>query len=66
MYTVTPDTPMDDCMALITEKHIRHLPVFDKKKFIGLISIGDIMKSIVSEKDDVINHLSDYIAGKYS
>ncbi len=65
MYTVTPDSPMDDCMALITEKHIRHLPVFDNKKFIGLISIGDIMKSIVSEKDDVIKHLNDYIAGTY-
>jgi CBS domain-containing protein len=65
MYSVTPDSPMDDCMALITEKHIRHLPVFDNKKFIGLISIGDIMKSIVSEKDDVIKHLNDYIAGTY-
>jgi CBS domain-containing protein len=65
MFTVNPDTPIYDCIALITEKHVRHLPVYDNKKFIGIISIGDIMKSIVSEKDEVINHLSDYIAGKY-
>jgi CBS domain-containing protein len=65
MFSVSPDTPLYDCMAIITEKHVRHLPVFDKKKYLGLISIGDIMKSIVTEKDDIINHLSDYIAGKY-
>jgi CBS domain-containing protein len=65
MFTVNSDTPIYDCIALITNKHVRHLPVFDNKKFIGLISIGDIMKSIISEKDEVINHLSDYIAGKY-
>ena len=65
MYTVNPDTPVDDCMGLITERHIRHLPVFEKDKFIGIISIGDIVKSIIAQKEDVINHLSNYIAGKY-
>ena len=65
MYTVLPDTSVDDCMGLITEKHIRHLPVFDKDKFISIISIGDIVKSIIAQKEDVINHLSNYIAGKY-
>jgi CBS domain-containing protein len=65
MYTVNPDTPIDDCMALITEKHIRHVPVFDKDKFVGIISIGDIVKSIIAEREDVIEHLKNYIAGKY-
>jgi CBS domain-containing protein len=66
MYTVKPDSPLEDCMALATERHIRHLPVFDKGKFIGLISTGDIVKILISEKQDLINQLSDYIAGIYS
>jgi CBS domain-containing protein len=65
MYTVNPETPIDDCMAIITERHVRHIPVFEKNNFVGIISIGDIVKSIISEKEDVINHLSNYIAGKY-
>jgi CBS domain-containing protein len=65
MYTVKPDTPVEDCMVLMTGKHIRHVPVFDSGKFIGLISIGDVVKSTISEKDILIDHLSDYIAGKY-
>ena len=65
MFTVKSDTPVDDCMILITGKHIRHLPVFDAAQFAGLVSIGDVVKSIISEKDTLINHLSDYIAGKY-
>jgi CBS domain-containing protein len=65
MFTVKPDTSVDDCMVLMTGKHIRHVPVFDKAKFIGLISIGDVVKSTISEKDILIDHLSNYIAGKY-
>jgi CBS domain-containing protein len=65
MYTVKPDTPVEDCMVLMTGKHIRHVPVFDRAKFVGLISIGDVVKSTISEKDMLIDHLSNYIAGKY-
>jgi CBS domain-containing protein len=65
MYTVKPDTAVEDCMVLMTGKHIRHVPVFDKSKFIGLISIGDVVKSTISQKDMLIEHLSDYIGGKY-
>ena len=65
MYTVKPDTPVEDCMVLMTGKHIRHVPVFDGSKFVGLISIGDVVKSTISQKDMLIEHLSDYIAGKY-
>lgn len=65
MFTVKPDTSVEDCMVLITAKRIRHVPVFDEDKFVGLISIGDVVKSIISEKDMLIEHLSNYIAGKY-
>jgi len=65
MFTVKPDTSVEDCMVLITGKRIRHLPVFDGDKFVGLISIGDVVKSMLLERDSMIEHLSDYISGKY-
>ena len=66
MYTVKLETSVDDCMVLITGKHIRHIPVFDNEKFVGVISIGDIVKSIIAEQETLIEHLSNYIAGKYT
>jgi len=65
MYTVAPDTSVEDCMVLITGKRIRHVPVFDGDNYVGLISIGDVVKSTISEKDTLIEHLSNYIGGKY-
>lgn len=65
LLSVTPDTTVEDAMVLMTGKHIRHLPVFEKSKFVGIISIGDVLKLIISNKDFLINQLSDYIAGKY-
>ena len=65
MFTVKPENTVDDCMVLITGKRIRHLPVFEGDSFIGLLSIGDIVKSIIAEQETLIEHLSNYIAGKY-
>lgn len=65
MFTVKPETTVEDCMVLITGKRIRHLPVFDGDKFVGLISIGDVVKSMLIARDSMIEHLSDYISGKY-
>jgi len=65
MFTVKPETTVEDCMVLITAKRVRHIPVFEDDEFVGLISIGDVVKSIISEKDLLIEHLSNYIAGKY-
>jgi len=65
LYVVKPETTVDDCMVLITGKKIRHLPVFDGSRFLGLVSIGDVIKSIITEQETLIEHLSDYIAGKY-
>lgn len=65
MFTVKPDTTVENCMVLMTGKHIRHVPVFDGTKFMGLVSIGDAVMSTISEKDVLINQLSNYIAGQY-
>lgn len=65
IYSVKPDTTVEDCMVLITGKRIRHLPVFDGDKFVGLISIGDVVKAMLVSRDSMIEHLSDYISGKY-
>jgi CBS domain-containing protein len=65
LFSVTPDNSVEDAMVLMTGKHVRHLPVFDNNKFIGVISIGDVLKSIISNKDFLIDQLSNYISGKY-
>lgn len=65
MYCVKPDTPVEDCMVLMTAKRIRHVPVYDGNKYVGLISIGDVVKSTISSKDMLIEHLSNYISGTY-
>jgi CBS domain-containing protein len=65
MFTVKPETTVDDCMVLMTAKKIRHIPVFQGEKFVGIVTIGDVVKSIISEQEMLIEHLSNYIAGKY-
>jgi CBS domain-containing protein len=65
MFHVKPHNTVEECMILMTGKHIRHLPVCTEGKFVGLISIGDVVKSIVTEKEDLIEQLSNYISGKY-
>ena len=64
MHTVTPANTLEDCMVLMTAKQIRHLPVFENSRFVGLISIGDVVKAIISEKQSLIDLLHDYISGK--
>jgi CBS domain-containing protein len=61
MHTVNSNTSVEDAMVLITGKRIRHLPVFDDDKFVGLISIGDVVKALLLERDTVIENLSNYI-----
>lgn len=63
VMTVTPEQSIDECMALMTEKHIRHLPVVENGKLIGLISIGDVVKAIISEHKYTIQQLENYITG---
>ena len=60
---VNPEQSIDECMALMTEKHVRHLPVVENGKLIGLISIGDVVKAIISEHKYTIQQLENYITG---
>ena len=61
---VAPDRSIEDCMALMTDKRARHLPVVDHKQVIGLISIGDLVKAVIAEQQFVIDQLHDYITGQ--
>lgn len=61
---VGPERTTDECMALMTEKHIRHLPVVEGERLIGLISIGDVVKAVISNQEFVINQLENYISGE--
>lgn len=63
LTTVTADTSLDDCMELITQKRIRHLPVLSADGLCGIVSIGDIVKYLVYEKDFKIKNLETYISG---
>ena len=58
---VTPDNSIDDCMQIMTDKFIRHLPVMDKGKLLGVISIGDVVKFVIEEKNFIIENLEHYI-----
>lgn len=62
MY-VGPDETNEHCMALMTENRLRHLPVLDEGRLVGLVSIGDLVKDIISEQQFVIEQLEHYIAG---
>jgi CBS domain-containing protein len=63
VHTVNPDMTTDECMALMSIKKIRHLPVVVENKLVGLISIGDVVKAEISGKDSTINSLENYIQG---
>jgi CBS domain-containing protein len=58
---VSPDTSIDACMQLMSSKFIRHLPVLDSDQLVGVISIGDLVKYIINEKDFIIENLEHYI-----
>lgn len=58
-----PEQTVEECMAVMTDKHIRHLPVLDGEKLIGMISIGDLVKSIIAEQKFTIEQLEHFIRG---
>lgn len=65
IIVVTPEDDIDGLMTIMTENRIRHLPVIDKGGLVGLVSIGDVVKAKMTVHDVEIQHLNDYIEGKY-
>ena len=64
IFFVRSDATVEQCMALMTEKHVRHLPVLNDHKLIGIISIGDLVKAIITDQAITIQSLQDYITGR--
>ena len=60
---VSPERTIDECMALMTDKRVRHLPVVDHKQVVGFLSIGDLVKAVISEQKIIIDQLQHYISG---
>jgi CBS domain-containing protein len=63
VFYVTPETTVEGCMQIMTNKFIRHLPVMDCGRLVGIVSIGDLVKYIIGEKDFIIINLEHYITG---
>jgi CBS domain-containing protein len=63
VFTLPPETAIEDCMKLMTEKRVRHLPVVEQGKLLGLISIGDVVKFLCGEREQDIANLEKYITG---
>ena len=64
VVSVHPDDDIEECMELFTDKRVRHLPVIEKGKVLGIVSIGDVVKSIIDYKEFIIEELENYIKGK--
>jgi len=64
VFTVSPDMDIKDCMNLFSQKRIRHLPVMDNQRVIGMLSIGDIVTAIIQAQDQQIKYLEAYITGQ--
>jgi len=61
VITVQPETPVEKCMHIMTEKRVRHLPVIDSGRVVGMVSIGDLVKAVIAEQQQQIEQLESYI-----
>jgi CBS domain-containing protein len=61
VYYITPEETLDNCMALMTSKRLRHLPVRDGEELVGIISIGDVVKKVLSEREERIKDLENFL-----
>lgn len=64
IFYVEPSFSTEECMALMIDKRVRHLPVMDNEKLVGIISIGDVVKGVIDEKEFLISQLEHYIKGE--
>lgn len=64
VYYVSPEQSVEVCLAQMTDKHIRHLPVIDKDKLVGVISIGDVVKMLIADQNELIKGLENFILGR--
>jgi len=65
VYCVSPSDSINDCMALMTERRVRHLPVMQDDQLVGIVTIGDVVKKVIVEQKHTIEHLERYIRGSY-
>jgi CBS domain-containing protein len=61
VHTVSPELSLEDCMRLVTDKRIRHLPVIEGRHVIGMVSIGDLVKAVIEDQQRTIEQLESYI-----
>lgn len=62
LLTISPTHSVEECMTIMTDKHIRHLPVVDNDKVVGFISIGDLVRHVIDDQKSTIEHLQSYIS----
>jgi CBS domain-containing protein len=65
VISVTPQHSVDECMRIMTDKRVRHLPILENQRVVGIVSIGDIVNWIISAQRARIDHLENYITGRY-
>jgi CBS domain-containing protein len=65
VISVTSGQAVDECMDIMTTNRIRHLPIIEDEKVLGVISIGDLVKWVISQQEETIEHLQNYISSAY-
>ena len=63
VYFMRPEQDLQECMAQMTERHVRHLPIMEDDRLVGIISIGDVVKAIIADQESTIKLLENYITG---
>ncbi len=65
VFYINPEDTLQECMALMTAKHIRHMPVLENDQLVGVVTLGDVVKQIISDQKFFIGELEKYIYGGY-